>query len=247
MSQLQWLEYKLLKDYAHVAHATFTRHGGVSQGRFASLNLGHSTADHPAHVKENHELVRKTMGVERVIYPHLSHGVGVQRITSLSSAIPHADAIYTTVPGIGIGVTHADCQAAIFYDPVHEAIAVVHCGWRGNVQNIYARVIETLHSDLGTQAHDLLVCISPSLGPDHAEFKNYKQELPQEFWEFATKPEHFDLWAISRMQLTRAGVLPERIEFAGLCTMCETKDYFSYRVDNTGRNATVVALRADAD
>jgi hypothetical protein len=245
-SKLEWLEYDLLEAYPHVLHGTFTRHGGVSEGRFKSLNAGHGTADGAEKIKLNNELVRKAVGVPKIVYPHLQHGINIHRVQAKNGLHPpQADAIYTTEKNLGLGITHADCQAAILYDPVHEAIAIAHCGWRGSVQNLYGRLVETLQREIGTQPHNLIVCISPSLGPDHSEFKNYKHELPKEFWEFQTaKPLHFDFWAISKMQLTAAGVLPKNIEIAGLCTVCNAQDYYSYRVDkDTGRNATVVALK----
>ncbi len=238
-------QYRLLKAYPHVLHATFSRHGGVSEGRFASLNLGHGTPDNAGHIQQNAERVRSVLGVPKIVFPHLSHGVNVHRVSAKTiGETPRADALYTTDSNIGLGVTHADCQAAIFYDPVHEAIGVAHCGWRGSVQNIYARLISTLQREIGTQPHNLVVCISPSLGPDHAEFKNYRQELPKDFWEFQVKPQHFDFWAISRMQLIACGVLAKKIEIAETCTVCKSTDYFSHRAEKeTGRNATVVALK----
>ena len=64
--------------------------------------------------------------------------------------IPVADALFTTEKGVGLAITHADCLAVIFYDPVHEAIAVIHAGWRGLVQNILARTVDALHREIGT-------------------------------------------------------------------------------------------------
>jgi hypothetical protein len=244
-AKLEWLEYDSLERFPHVLHGTFSRHGGISTDHFSTLNVGDGTADNHEAVKVNRELVRKAMGLPKIVYPHQTHGVKVARVTSKNiDQVAQADALYTTEKNVGLGVAHADCQAAIFYDPVHEAVAVAHCGWRGSVQNIYARLIETLQRELGTQPHNLIVCISPSLGPDHAEFKNYKHELPKEFLEFQTKPTYFDFWKISQMQLAKCGVLEKNMEFSELCTMCNTKDYFSHRAEkNTGRNATVVALK----
>lgn len=243
--KLEWLEYDLLESFPHVLHGTFSRHGGVSADRFASLNVGDGTADKHEAVKINREIIRKAVGVPKIVYPHQVHGNNVQRVTGKNhEQVVQADALYTTEKNIGLGVTHADCQAAIFYDPVHEAIAVAHCGWRGSAQNLYARVIETLQRELGTQPHNLIVCISPSLGPDHSEFKNYKQELPKDFWEYQAKPNYFDFWRISKAQLAKCGILEKNIEIAELCTVCNTDDYFSHRAEkDTGRNATIVALK----
>lgn len=243
--QIEWLEYDLLEKFPHVLHGTFSRHGGNSAGHFSTLNVGEGTPDSSDAVKCNRELVRKAVGIAKIIFPHQTHGVNVARVTSKNiDQVVQADALYTTEKNVGLGIAHADCQAAIFYDPVHEAIGVAHCGWRGSAQNIYARLVDTLKRELGTQPHNLIVCVSPSLGPDHAEFKNYKHELPKDFWAFQTKPAYFDFWKISQAQLAKCGVLEKNIEFAKVCTFCHTEDYFSYRAEkNTGRNATVVALK----
>lgn len=244
-AKLQWLEYDLLEPFPHVLHGTFSRHGGVSQGKFGTLNLGAGTADNPEHIKTNRALVSKAVGVPKIVYPNQNHGINVHRVSGKNiDQLPQADALYTTEKNIGLGVTHADCQAVILYDPVHEAIAIAHSGWRGSAQNIISRLIESMQRELGTQPHNLIACISPSLGPDHAEFKNYKQELPKEFWEFQKKPHYFDFWAISRMQLSKCGLLDKNIEVAEICTHCSTDDYFSHRVEkDTGRNATIVAMK----
>ena len=246
--KLEWLEFDLLESYPHVVNRVFLRTGGTSEGPFSSLNLGEGTSDHPDRVKVNREQVRKSMGVDKLIFPHQTHGMNVQRVTSKNiDKVAHADALFTTEKNIGLAVTHADCQAVIFYDPVHEAVAVAHAGWRGMAQNIYARVIEAMQRDLGAQPQNLIACISPSLGPDHSEFKNYRQELPQDFWPYQVnggKPHHFDLWAIGQKQLLAAGLLERNIEISGVCTYCNPKEYFSHRRDKeTGRHATIVALK----
>src|SRR5262249_11397000 len=95
----------------------------------------------------------------------------------------------------------------------------------------------------GSRPEDLLVGISPSLGPHSAEFKNYRTEFPQELWGFQVRPEYFDLWALARHQCEECGILPQHIEIAEICTYANPEDYFSYRRDGvTGRNATVAAL-----
>jgi hypothetical protein len=44
-----------------------------------------------------------------------------------------------------------------------------------------------------------------------------------------------------------AGLLPQRIEIAGRCTVCEAQDFFSYRRERiTGRMAAVVGWRRES-
>jgi polyphenol oxidase len=243
-SKVEWLEFDLLEQYPHVKHGVFLRHGGTSENQFCSLNLGDNIGDHPNSVKVNREMIRKALDVPQIIYAQQNHGVNVQRVTAKNmTKILQCDGLFTTERNLGLAVTHADCQATVFYDPVHEAIGIVHAGWKGSAQNIYARFFEAMHRDIGTQPHHLIVCVSPSLGPDHAEYKNYKQEFPEELWSFQVKPNYFDFWAITKKQLTSCGILDKNIEISEVCTHCNPGDYFSHRREKeTGRHATVVAL-----
>lgn len=165
--------------------------------------------------------------------PKQVHGVEI-------SVLPHApletaDASMTQEKGVPLSVLHADCQAALFYDPVTNTIGSVHAGWRGNVQNFYGIFVKRLQQEFGVRPEDLIVCLAPSLGPCCAEFKNYHLEFPEVLWGFQVRPFYFDLWAVARHQLTEAGVRIDNIEFAHICTLCHPKGLHSYRRDKTTR------------
>ncbi len=55
-----------------------------------------------------------------------------------------------------------------------------------------------------------------------------------------------DLWRANRDQLEAAGLLPEHIETAGVCTACHADTYYSYRAagGTTGRIAAVMAIKS---
>ena len=153
------------------------------------------------------------------------------------------DGMLTEEKEVGLLIRHADCQAAIFYDPVQKALANVHCGWRGSIQNIYQKTIQKMEQLYGTRPSDLHVCIGPSLGPQSAEFKYYREELPRHFWQFQVRPTYFDFWAISEKQLLDAGVPKAQIEIARICTLRNTADCFSYRRHkNTPHHGTLVSI-----
>lgn len=243
---LQWLEFDLLAEHTHITGVTFLRHGGVSKGHFSTLNLSDYVGDDPTLVKINKETVRKAIDVPLIIYPKQVHGVNVALITN-SNKDKHyeVDALITKEKKIGLAVLHADCQGAIFYDLENNAVGVAHAGYKGLCQNIYATVLQAMKGAFGTRASHTVVCISPSLGPDHAEYKNYKTEFPKELWGFQEKENHFNFWDIAKMQLMDAGVLDKHIEIVETCTYCNEKDYFSHRKSkDTGRCATVVAINS---
>lgn len=249
------LKYQLLQKHPELIHGVFLRHGGVSQGALASLNLGRNIGDASEHVLENRARVCSFLKIASVIHITQKHGTSIHRVTQQDiegvsgwnllrpASVAGGDGLFTTEKNVGLAVLHADCQAAIFYDPIHQALGIAHSGWRGSVQNIYSCLIDAMEESIGIKPEDLIVCISPSLGPNHAEYKNYKEDFPQDLWRFQSKPNYFNFWEMSRSQLIARGVLENKIEISRICTYSEKSDYFSYRRDQmTGRHATVVAL-----
>ncbi|MDP1836209.1 MAG: peptidoglycan editing factor PgeF [Chlamydiales bacterium] len=238
---ITWLEFDLLAEHPGVVHGCFLRHGGASQGAFDSLNFGSELGDSEVSVSHNLMQMQQCLNLPNVASLRQVHGTEVIHISSPSDGLC-GDAMVCSTAEHALMIKHADCQAAIFYDPKVQVIAAAHSGWRGSVQNIYSNVIANL-KHLGCQPANLLVCIGPSLGPHHAEFVNFRQELPESFWGYQTKPNLFDFWAISKDQLMACGILSQHIEMAEMCTYENVDDCFSYRRDGlTGRHGTVVML-----
>lgn len=248
-NQLEWLEFDLLSEFSKVKHAVFLRHGGCSQGIYANLNAGLHVGDHPEHVAANLERISQQLKQDNphwinYIWGRGVHGKSIASVNSRSpQAVPEVDGLITNDRGLSLMMKHADCQIALFYDPKHHAAANIHAGWRGSVANIYGEAVQQMRQAFGSNPADLLVCISPSLGPNEAEFINYRTELPESFWNFQVRPAYFDFWAISEHQLQAAGVLPHHIEVARISTYSNPRDFFSHRRDKlSGRNATCITL-----
>jgi len=248
---LVYYRFAHYNGFPELVHGIFTRQGGVSQPPYHSLNLSFSVGDHPQRVSYNRQLVREALGVAELLSVGQVHGKNALVISTRKRQVwqkepPGIDILITNVPGLGLMVKQADCQAVLFYDPEQQVIANVHCGWRGNVQNVLGQAVYLLKETFGSRPEALRVSISPSLGPCCAEFVNYRRELPKNFWAYQTRHRYFDLWRLSQDQLQAAGVCPDHIQLAGLCSRCHAAEFFSYRRNqNTGRNATVIALRLD--
>lgn len=249
---LEWLEFELLANEPYLVHGVFLRQGGVSEGPYFSLNFFAGTGDTAKNVDENKRRLLKALKLEKLMTANHVHGSHVEWVKQQPHPIPPSDGLMTSEKNLGLITTHADCQAAIFFDPIHQAIASVHAGWRGQVQNIYKKTLLKMGEVFHTKPQDLLVAISPSLGPQNAEFKNFQNEFPREFWEFQIRPTYFDLWAIARYQLQTCGVLPHHIQIAEMDTFANPQDFFSYRREKcagaigkiTGCHGTIVALKS---
>jgi polyphenol oxidase len=241
------MQFDSLSAYKGLAHGVFTRKGGVSIPPYDSLNVSYNTGDQHDHVTENLRLIKERIGAGHIMAMNQVHGADIiilHRHNCNDLSIRNADAMITDVPMLGLMVKQADCQGVIIFDPAKSVVATVHCGWRGNVQDILGTVVNRMRSDFGCNPADLAAAIGPSLGPCCAEFKTYRELFPDEFHEFIAADSHFDLWEISRMQLSRAGVLKENIEIAGICTKCNRDLFYSYRGEgNTGRFGTVAMIK----
>lgn len=239
-----WLEFELFAPFPQLVHGIFLRHGGVSKGPYASLDMGDRDELDPEAWKENQRRVLEILKTEHLASSIQVHGAKVTYVDKEFSQRPECDGLMTDKSGLALMSRHADCQAAIFFDPKKQLLATVHCGWKGNVQNIYAATIKAMRERAGSSVEDILVGISPSLGPEKAEFIHYKKEFPENFWKFQIKPNYFDLWSIARMQLQQAGVLLGHIQIASICNYSHPEDFFSYRRDHhvTGNHATFAML-----
>jgi YfiH family protein len=243
--KIEWLEFELLQEFPQIKHGVFLRHGGVSNGPFSSLNAGSSGKDNTGNPARNRELIRDVLKLSSIVICEQPHKANVAFLPQVREGeLDTCDGMITNRPGIGLMTRHADCQAALFFDPVTSTIASVHSGWRGNVQNIYGATVEKMEKATGAKRENIRVCVSPSLGPDRSEFINYRTELPESFWPFQVRPTYFDLWEIGKMQLLDAGILPNHIQFAKICTYDNPDDFFSFRRDKrvTGGHGTVISL-----
>ena len=239
----------VLAALPELSQGYFTRRGGVSTGSYASLNISPAVGDRPELAATNQRLIQQALGLEVLAGAAQVHGGKAAVITSAAQArleeIPAVDILVTTVVGLGLLIKQADCQAVMFYDPVNRVVANVHCGWRGQIRNILGETVALLKNRFGSQPQDLYAAIGPSLGPCCAEFRNFRQEFPEILWDYQVRPTYFDLWRLSRDQLVAAGLQPERLDLARLCTRCGAGDFFSYRRDHiTGRQGAIIALKA---
>jgi YfiH family protein len=248
---VSFYQFKNLAACSGIEHRIFTRNSGFSQPPFASLNVGFGIGDTPKNVSKNRGIISRFMGAGRLVFARQIHGCEIavlsrdsekRGITSAGRAVT-ADAMVTDIFERNLVIQVADCQAVLLYEPARRVIANIHCGWRGSVQNIIGRTVGVMEQHFGCRPRRIQAGIGPSLGPCCAEFINYRSEIPMEFWRYQGLNEHFDFWSLSRNQLKRAGVAEINIESSGICTRCDTDEFFSYRAQRTtGRFAAVIGL-----
>ncbi len=218
-----------------------TRRGGVSGGPYATLNLGRWTADEPAAVERNRELVAEQ--AEAVLaYGRQVHGSTVTRVTSapVEGVVPdQADGQATALRGVAPMVLTADClPIALAGDG---AVAMLHAGWRGLAGGVIGEGVRAIRA-LGCDG-PLVAAIGPGAGACCYEVGEEVHSVFADRGETIRRGHNLDLKAIAADELARAGV--QRADDIGLCTICtEESLFFSHRRDRgtTGRQAGVAWL-----
>lgn len=249
------LRFPLLEARAdRLAHAVFTRQGGVSTPPFHSLNVSYSVGDDSAAIQENRARCYAALGLapSQVVCAGLVHGSTValveespiSRLPDGSGLVEDVDALITASPATGLLITAADCLQVIFHDPETPAVGIAHAGWRGLVAGVLGATVAAMAARFGSRPGRMLAGIGPGLGPCCARFSDPARELP--FW-FAPyiHDRHVDLWAAARDQLIAAGLAGSHIDQIPVCTVCSRDRFFSHRGDQgrTGRFAAIVGLR----
>ncbi len=248
--------FESLDAFEELIHAVTTRHGGVSTGRYASLNLTTGTGDDPAAVQENLHRACEVLDLrhEEVVSPNQRHTANVRRIEQDDRGRVYTgyDVFVTDRPGVPLLLRYADCTPVLIYDRVHRAVSVIHSGWRGTVQGAARAAVEALSREYGSRPADMVAGIGPCIGPCcyevgedvvdavRATFRQGDALLPA---HPGKQRRHFDLWAANARWLADAGV--RQIEIAGLCTACRVDEFYSYRAEKgkTGHFGAVMALR----
>ncbi len=233
-----FIEAPELAGHANLRHAFFTRQGGVSEGIYASLNGGLGSSDDPAKVTEN----RRRMTQELAIAS--SALVSVHQVHSADAVIvegpwtrerPKADGMATSMPGIALGITTADCGPVLFADSHGGVIGAAHAGWRGAATGILESTIEAMER-LGARRENIVAVLGPTIsqaayevGPDFVERLTGADAGNERFFRASERPDHamFDLPGYIAMRLGAAGI--GAFTDMGLCTYSDEERFFSYR------------------
>ena len=219
------------------AVAFSTRQGGVSDGPYASLNLGRMTDDEPERVEENRRRLCALVGAdaEALTLNRQRHSATVNRAHPGRRGEP-GDGLWTDEPGVPMLKLTADCvPVAVARAEGKPALALLHAGWRGLAEGIVAAGVAVLGGGR------LAAAVGPAIGPCCYEVG---PEVAALFDAGLIRGRNLDLWSATERALRAAGV--ERVERFDLCTACHPELFFSHRRDagRTGRQGVIGLVAA---
>jgi hypothetical protein len=255
--KLLLLKFPLLEATGLVKHCFTTRLGGVSEGMFATMNLGLARSDDRIAVETNYRRLAKALEVdyEKFVLTDQTHTVHVRRVTAADAGkgltrerdYRNVDGLITDVPGLVLSTFFADCVPLYFVDPVHRAIGMSHSGWRGTVRRMGSATIEAMRQAYGSRPEDLVCAIGPSIcqdcyevGEDVAEevrraFPGREAQLLREERGLPEPKYRLDLWRANELVMLDAGVRQDHIAVTDICTCCNPQLLFSHRASHGRR------------
>lgn len=183
-----------------------------------------------------------------------AHGKNVEYVTEedkgrgaldYEGSFAGTDGFVTDKRSLPVAILTADCLSVFIYDPLRQAIAILHAGWRGTEKNICAEGIRVMRESFDSRPQSLLVGFGPSIRSCCFEVeKDFKSNFPFGLIERSGRI-FMDIALINRRQLAGCGVKEENIFDPKVCTCSDNENYFSFRkeAEGSGRLISVIMLR----
>jgi YfiH family protein len=252
--EASFLEPAGLREHPRLRCAFTRRQAGTSGG---ALNVSFSRGTQ-ARVQANRQRVLRALGLghTRLYTVRQVHGnqvciVDEQAVQRGVHGVA-ADALVTTLPDVSLGVLVADCLPIVLYTCDPPVLAVVHAGRMGTYHRIVLRVMDMLRRHFAVRSERTHAVLGPAIGAccytlDIQAIGPFQKRFPD--WEtfFTPRAEGqwvMDLTAANRIQLRAAGIPPQHVLAADICTSCCNQDFYSHRAEGreAGRGMGVAAL-----
>lgn len=164
-----------LAAMAGIRHGFFTRRGGVSEGLYASLNVGYGSGDERAAIAENRRRAMAALDLDETALNtvYQVHGADVFTATQAwdPAGAPRVDAVVTDRPGLALGILTADCVPVLFAGATGEGRAVIgaaHAGWQGAIAGILPAAVAAMRA-LGAGRDTIRAAVGPCIGQESYE------------------------------------------------------------------------------
>lgn len=177
--------------------------------------------------------------------------------SNINEYLDNVDGLITSLKGVALAITTADCQSIFLYDPINKVIANIHSGWKGTLECIVLNALNKMNKYYKSNPKDIIACISPSIDQccfevDEDVYLLFKEKFPY-IEEYSQKKEinsstikyYIDTKLLNKKLLIDYGLKEENIEVSSICTKCNYNIYHSYRAekDSAGRNLSIIAIK----
>ncbi len=252
---IKYLTFESFEKYG-IKHCFSTRVCGASDN-FSFSASGGSTLDT---MRENIRKISEAVGFDakNIVASKQTHTVNIKTVMQKDrgkgylrpSDYSDIDGLVTNTGGIVLMTFYADCVPLYFYDPVNNAAALAHSGWKGTLGEIGRLTVERMGKEFLTDPGRLICGIGPCI---HGCCFEVEEDVAQMFMkkrffeesdikQISDEKYLLDLTKMNKRMLEYAGINPANIEADEHCTKCENELFFSYRRDGAGMGSLAAFL-----
>jgi len=231
-------------------HGFSTRRGGADKG---PLNLHNTVGYDPERANENRGRLLCALGLKNTTLVSLNQ-IHSDRVCVVEATDENyeGDALVTNMENAALAIKTADCFPILIVDPVHRAVGSVHSGWRGTLARVLPCAIEEMRRRFQSDPACLMAALGPAIreccfevDKDVAQLFNeaYPGKSAARSGSAAYGKYLVNLAAVLKEQLTQSGIPSENQYDIGMCTCCNTREFFSWRAEgaSAGRMMAVIA------
>lgn len=260
----QYIQFKRLLEYPEIKHCYTLKKNNVS----IKVNDQDDSI-----LQESYDKIAKAVRFsrDRIVKPHQTHTDRIEKVISSKQKCNEVDGLVTNRRNIALCTTSADCTSLLLYDPVEKVISSIHSGWRGTLQKIGQKAVKKMMDEYHSKPENIICCICPCIKTCHFEVdEDVKKQFEEEFEylennqskenkkktqiiykgrniqteEGRIQKYNVDTTLINIWLLQEIGIKKENIIDSGICTVCNSNEFHSYRVEkeNSGRNAAMIEL-----
>ena len=259
---VRYIKFPKFEAVKSIRHIFSTRLGGVSTGRYKTMNLSFTNGDERENVIENYSRLCKAAGIDinNLVLSCQTHTDNIKSVTEsdrgtgiFKESFNDVDGLITDRPGVALVTQYADCTPLVFCDPVRRVAATSHAGWRGTVQEIGAATVKKMIDEFGCRAENIIAGIGPCIGKccyevDDPVINGFKKLDYINISDIAEEKSGgkymLDLVTANKLILIHAGIDPNNIDASDICTCCNSRELHSHRASplKRGNLAAIIAL-----
>ena len=254
---IEYLQFKRLLEYSdkinHAYSLGLDRNYRTARAKDAQKL---STEEYAKSIKDYKDL-SNSIGINyiNIVKPNQAHTKNIKRVDGKVkedepdfnlNEYTETDGLITNHRKLALATTNADCILMLFFDPVKKVIANVHSGWKGTLQRISIEAVKKMENDYDCNPKDIICCICPSIRECH--FKVHKDVQEPYYNEFKDLEEIDELivpiqgedrWSIDTVRINKIileqeGLKKENIIDSGICSVCNSDQIHSFRVEKDG-------------
>lgn len=248
----EFLQFRKLLEFPNLKHCYTLRKNNIN----VQIKENDKTE-----LIESYKKVAKALNIDyqNIIKPHQTHTDRIEIVNSPSEEFEEVDGVITNKRNIFLCTTSADCTSLFLYDDSKKVVADVHSGWKGTLKQIGKKAVEKMKNEFGCNPKDIICCISPCIRKCHFEVEEDVKELFKKEFSYTDRIQeiieegrniegkqkyNIDTVLINKIILQETGILPENIIDSGICTVCHSDLFHSYRVDKekSGRNGAFIGM-----